>query len=29
MSRLAEILQQEYKTKGIIGGATSTLGKIA
>jgi hypothetical protein len=29
MSRLAEILQQEYKTKGIIGGATSTLGKRA
>lgn len=27
MSRLAEILQQEYKTKGLIGGATSTLGK--
>ena len=29
MSRLAEILQQEYKTKGLIGGATSTLGKRA
>ena len=26
-SRLANILQQEYKTKGIIGGAASSLGK--
>jgi hypothetical protein len=26
-SRLANILQQEYKTKGLIGGAASSLGK--
>jgi len=26
-SRLADILQQEYKTKGLIGGAVSALGK--
>ena len=26
-SRLADILQQEYKTKGLIGGTTSALGK--
>jgi hypothetical protein len=26
-SRLAEILQNEYKTKGVIGGAASALGK--
>ena len=26
-SRLADILQQEYKTKGLIGGAASALGK--
>ena len=27
MSRLAEILQQEYKTKGVFSGATSAMGK--
>ena len=26
-SRLTDILQQEYKTKGLIGGAVSALGK--
>ena len=26
-SRLADILQQEYKTKGLVGGAFSALGK--
>lgn len=26
-SRLAQILEQEYKTKGIVGGAVSALGK--
>ena len=28
-SRLSKILEQEYKTKGLIGGASSAMGKRA